>query len=183
MVYLICGKSGVGKSTLLKNIINECNIEPIVTCTTRPPREGEIDGVDYHFITKEQFDEYNESCDFMECSSYKVANGETWYYGSLFKDFTGNKDKFIVVNPSGVKVIKTKCTSYGIDTKIILLTANRKIRLKRLNIRGDNKEEVFRRMKADDEDFKGMWWNSDYTINTSHKTQAQTLKRLKSIIK
>lgn len=183
MVYLICGKSGVGKSTLVKNLIDECDIEPIITCTTRPPREGEVDGIDYHFITKEQFDELNTGCEFMEYASYKVANGETWYYGSLFKDFLNNKNRIIIVNPDGIKVIRTKCKNYGIDTMVIMLTANKKTRLKRLNTRGDNKDEVLRRMQADDEDFKGMWWNADYVINTSYKSQEQTLKKLKAIVR
>ena len=58
-IIALYGMSGAGKDTILNKIIEdygeELNLNPIVSCTTRPPREGEVDGVAYHFLSNENF--------------------------------------------------------------------------------------------------------------------------------
>ena len=59
-IIAIMGKAGSGKDTLLKALLKEPQFKdaaPIISCTTRPIRENERDGVDYHYITVEQFTE------------------------------------------------------------------------------------------------------------------------------
>lgn len=185
MIYLLFGKSGAGKTTVYKRLIEDedLGLTPIVTCTTRPPREGEVNEVDYYFISEEEFHELNSTGELMESTSYEVANGDTWYYGSLFKDFwDSSKDKLIIVNPHGIREIIRKCLNYSIPTKVILLTASRKKRLQRLSERGDNIDEIKRRMKADDKDFFLVNELANHKINTTRQTIDETVNKIKKII-
>jgi guanylate kinase len=68
---VITGPSGVGKGTLIKGLLERVpGLELSVSATTRPPREGEQDGRDYHFLTPEQFHERVERGDFVEHAVY-----------------------------------------------------------------------------------------------------------------
>lgn len=70
-VFVITGPSGVGKGTLIKELLARVpNLELSVSATTRAPREGEVDGRDYHFLTPEQFDERVAAEDFLEFATY-----------------------------------------------------------------------------------------------------------------
>jgi guanylate kinase len=70
-VFVITGPSGVGKGTLIKELLQRVpNLELSVSATTRAPREGEVDGRDYHFLTPEKFDERIAAEDFLEFATY-----------------------------------------------------------------------------------------------------------------
>jgi len=70
-VFVITGPSGVGKGTLIKELLKAVpDLELSVSATTRAPREGEVDGRDYHFLTPEQFDQRKEEDDFLEFATY-----------------------------------------------------------------------------------------------------------------
>ena len=66
-LYVISGPSGAGKGTLVSALLKECpHIVLSVSATTRQPREGEIDGVHYHFLTIEEFENTIEEDGFIE---------------------------------------------------------------------------------------------------------------------
>lgn len=70
-VFVITGPSGVGKGTLIARLLERVpGLELSVSATTRQPREGEIDGRDYHFLASEQFDARIETEDFLEFATY-----------------------------------------------------------------------------------------------------------------
>ena len=70
-VFVITGPSGVGKGTLIKRLLEACpNLELSISATTRAPRTGEVDGVDYHFLSPEEFEARKEAQDFLEFASY-----------------------------------------------------------------------------------------------------------------
>jgi guanylate kinase len=70
-VFVITGPSGVGKGTLIRGLLERVpQLELSVSATTRAPRPGEHDGVDYHFLTSEQFDRHVEQGDFVEHATY-----------------------------------------------------------------------------------------------------------------
>lgn len=85
MILILCGKSASGKDTILNDFIQDGFVHKIISYTTRPKRTGEVNGVDYNFVTERQFiDMLNEGL-FFETRSYNtLQNGysNTWYYGS-----------------------------------------------------------------------------------------------------
>ena len=78
-LVIISGPSGAGKSTVVKRLIDECEL-PLrlsVSATTREKRPGEVDGVHYHFINSEEFEKKRHSDDFLECM--EVFGRGDWY--------------------------------------------------------------------------------------------------------
>jgi guanylate kinase len=70
-VFVITGPSGVGKGTLIRELLRRVpDLELSVSATTRPPREGEVDGRDYHFLTSDEFDRRIDEEDFLEFATY-----------------------------------------------------------------------------------------------------------------
>lgn len=77
-MVLISGPSGCGKSTIIQRLISDARVEFSISATTRPIREGEVEGVDYHFLTAEQFRSKVEEGAFIE---YAEVYGNL--YGTL----------------------------------------------------------------------------------------------------
>ena len=70
-VFVITGPSGVGKGTLIRGLLERVpELELSVSATTRSPRPGEENGVDYHFLTPEQFEAHVAAGDFVEHATY-----------------------------------------------------------------------------------------------------------------
>ena len=70
-VFVITGPSGVGKGTLISRLLDRVpDLELSISATTREPREGEVDGRDYHFLTREEFDRRIAAEDFLEFATY-----------------------------------------------------------------------------------------------------------------
>jgi len=70
-VFVITGPSGVGKGTLIRELLQRVpDLELSISATTRQPREGEVDGRDYHFLSREEFDRRVEREDFLEFATY-----------------------------------------------------------------------------------------------------------------
>jgi guanylate kinase len=70
-VFVITGPSGVGKGTLIAELLKRIpDLELSVSATTREPRDGEQDGRDYHFLSPEEFDRRAEAGDFLEFATY-----------------------------------------------------------------------------------------------------------------
>jgi guanylate kinase len=78
-VFVITGPSGVGKGTLIRGLLERVpTLELSVSATTRAPRPGERDGVDYHFLSDEEFDSRLTAGDFLEHAEYSAHR-----YGTL----------------------------------------------------------------------------------------------------
>ncbi len=91
IVLVLSGPSGAGKSTLIKHLLETLNLVGLtVSCTTRPPRQGEKDGVDYHFISYEKFEKLIQNGEFIEhVSCYGNKYGTL---KSAVSDVLKNKD-------------------------------------------------------------------------------------------
>ena len=83
LLIVISGPSGVGKGTVLKSVFeNDDNLVYSVSCTTRDPRPGETDGVEYHFISKEMFQD-------------NILNGKMLEYASYCDNFYGTNAEYV----------------------------------------------------------------------------------------
>lgn len=104
-LFVISGASGVGKSTILKRVMEAMpELQFSVSATSRPPREGEVNGVQYFFVTEEAFKQMIEQGAFVEYD-YHMSN----YYGTL-KSEVLNKTKtgnmVLDVEPNGAMQVK-----------------------------------------------------------------------------
>jgi guanylate kinase len=87
-VFVITGPSGVGKGTLIARLLEQVpGLELSISATTREPREGEVDGRDYHFLTPEEFDRRIEAEDFLEFATYSGHR-----YGTLRSEVRNRLD-------------------------------------------------------------------------------------------
>ena len=88
LLIVISGPSGVGKDTLIKRLLEQDrNLRYSVSCTTRAPRPGEVDGVDYSFVNRERFEQLIEENAFLEHATY---NGNL--YGTLIERVERERD-------------------------------------------------------------------------------------------
>lgn len=107
-LFVISGSSGVGKGTVIKGFLaKHSDFVFSVSCTTRDKREGEVDGVDYFFISKEEFTESIQNNEFIEW-----ANFSDNYYGTkksfIEKTFNEGKDLILEIDTQGAIQIKEK---------------------------------------------------------------------------
>jgi len=84
ILLVVSGPSGSGKTTLCRRLADAGEAHYSISCTTRPPREGEIDGRDYHFLTREHFEQRIAVGDFLE---HAEVHGN--FYGSLKSEVLG----------------------------------------------------------------------------------------------
>ena len=108
LLIVISGPSGVGKDTLIKSLLeHDRNLRYSVSCTTRSPRPGEIDGVDYSFVTREQFQQLIEKGAFLEHATY---NGNL--YGTLTerveRERDAGHDVVLKIEVNGAEQVRAK---------------------------------------------------------------------------
>ena len=149
MIRLYIGKSGAGKDYFLNKDVNSGKFKRIVSFTTRPPRPKETDGVDYVFLSKDEFDKAEK----METRSYETEPSddgikETWYYGSpLLKDYILN-DYVGVVDIAGAEKYITR---YGKENvEIVYVEADDALRKERAESRGGFVLKEWNRRLEDD---------------------------------
>lgn len=153
MVILI-GKSASGKDTVAKRLIKDYGYQKIVTWTTRPMRPGEKQDITYHYTSDEEFQDKIEEGFFAEWKKYDSVFG-TWYYGTPLleiESFT-DENRVIIITPDGYENIRQYLDR---NTLVVYLDVKNSILKKRLKKRGDNPKEIKRRLKSDNEDFKGI---------------------------
>jgi len=171
-ILVLLGKTCAGKDSCVKELVDHMGYKMIVSYTTRPMRDGEVDGITYKFIDKEKFLTLKEKNFFAETTSYHVASGETWYYGMSMEDMSKADEKTVVIlNPEGLrKVRKIK----GLNIVAIYIDAKKSVIKKRLRKRGDNRKEAKRRIKADDIDFKNIENEIDYVVPNNQHNNIET---------
>lgn len=154
MIVLV-GESASGKSSIERHLVDAYGYNKIVSYTTRQPREKEIDGVDYHFITVEEFESLKEQGFFAETAVYN-----NWNYGVAKEDCTD--DKVAVLTPHGLRQIsKIK----DINVFSFYINVPRRDRLIKILQRGDDIEEAYRRSVSDVGQFDGIEDEVDYIVN------------------
>ena len=109
IAFIVSGPSGGGKTTLAKSMLHELdNLRFSVSCTTRKPREGEVDGKDYKFITEAEFEKMVQEKRFIE---HAFVHGH--YYGTPVEEFEDAKksgvDLLLDIDVQGASQIKKSC--------------------------------------------------------------------------
>ena len=106
VLLVLSGPSAVGKTTVAQRLLAECpNLTRMVTCTTRAPREGEADGVDYHFLSDQEFCQRIEAGEFLEHAQvYQNCYGTL--KSSVTEAFKAGKDVLIVNDVQGALALQ-----------------------------------------------------------------------------
>ena len=159
MIYYIMGKSATGKDTVYKELLKlRPELKTVVSYTTRPIREGETDGVEYHFTTVSGLDERLAAGKVIELRTYQTVMGP-WNYFTVDDgqfDLTGDR-KYLMIGT--LESYEKMCQYFGRDMLCpIYLEIPDGIRLRRALEREDaqnrpNYREVCRRYLADEDDF------------------------------
>ena len=148
-ILALYGKSSAGKDTLQKLLCEDLPMftAPIISCTTRPPRDCETDGVDYHFITEQEFREKEKNGFILESTEFRG-----WHYGTLYSSLDSEKINVGVFNIQGIKTIMQNDNLLVCPVRI---AASDKLRLMRSLAREHNPDcvEICRRFLADEADF------------------------------
>lgn len=145
-ILIISGPSGCGKSTLLKEVYKDIDDYYFsISTTTRAPRIGEVNGVDYFFVTKEEFEKDINNGDFLEYA--KVHDN---YYGTSLKPIKKALDeaKLVIfdIDVQGHEIVRTKLNS--ITTSVFITTPSLEVLEARLNSRNtDSLEIIEKRIK------------------------------------
>lgn len=150
-IFILTGKSASGKDTILKTLVKECNFQPIISTTTRPMRDGEVDGVDYFFISEEEFKNKIERNEFLEYRTYNTCvagKNATWYYGGTKQELNPNKYYVVVLDMEGANSF---LDYYGKENCfVVYIDVDDDIREERASRRGSFDKTEWDRRLADD---------------------------------
>lgn len=145
-LFIISGPSGAGKSSLCKEILAQCpKLHLAISCTTRCPRPGELDGREYHFLEKEMFEAQSDQGAFLEW-----ANVHGNLYGTRQSDvettMLSGCDVLLEIDWQGAQQVAQKMPEV---VRIFILPPSVAILRQRLTFRGqDSAEIVERRVNA-----------------------------------
>lgn len=175
VLIILAGPAGVGKSTLCDRLVNEVpGFERVITATTRPPRIGEINGRDYHFLSEAQFDEKLAANEFLEwaCVHRKYRYGTL---KSAVLDRLPHVSLIANVDVQGVRSFREATKSIPLLKEklvtIFVAPDSLDVLRERLEGRGPvSAEELARRMQS--AEFELAERNSyDYVIHSASKEQ------------
>lgn len=163
-LLILFGESSAGKDTIQRWLVSNLpNTHGIVSYTTRPPRDYEIEGKEYHFTTKENFRKLIAENKILE---YTVFNW--WYYGTCIDDLKKDKINVGVFNPEGIRNLLKY--SEKIDILPVWIQTSEKTRLLRSLNREINPNciEICRRFLADVDDFSKINFNYEIYLNENN---------------
>ena len=156
-IVALIGEAGSGKDTVMQNILIKypTMFNEIISCTTRPRRDNEIEGVNYFYLTPEEFSDKVLNYEMLEATSF---NG--WFYGTSFDSLRSDVVNIGVFNPDGIRTI---ISNPEVEVQVFRIAASDKTRmLRQLNREhSPNVDEIVRRYKTDKEDFSDL--DFDYT--------------------
>jgi len=144
-LYVLYGPSGSGKSALAK----ECILPEIISVTTRKPRPGEEDGINYYFMSEQEFDRLS----LVESTIYDGNK-----YGiTMFEFNRENYSKAVVVtNYAGIKQLKKNCPEYGVKVYAIFVYSDKETLIRRMRDRGDSEDNINKRLSLLDAEYSNM---------------------------
>ncbi|MBQ7059186.1 MAG: guanylate kinase [Firmicutes bacterium] len=173
---VISGFSGVGKGTVVKELVKRYPYALSVSATTRDPRPGEADGISYHFITKEAFEERIREGDFFEWASYVDQ-----YYGTpksfVLEELEKGHDVILEIEAAGAMKVKSQLPEALL---IYMLPPSMRELKRRLVGRGtETEEKIEKRLKKAKEEELEIAREYDFLIvNNDLETCISELHRI-----
>lgn len=177
-LFVVSAPSGCGKGTILLEVLNKNkNLFYSVSATTRTPREGEIDGVNYYFLSKDEF-------------KREIDNGGMLEYAQYCDNFYGTPKKKVVEKlEQGIDVILEIETKGAMQVKgvmpeavlIFILPPSVLELRRRLNTRGTEEENVIEKRVKEAEDEIRRAFNYDYIIMNDELDKA--IEDFKAVLK
>ena len=176
-IFIISAPSGCGKTSLVRELCQTYSfLEQTVSYTTRTIRSGEVDGQDYHFISKDEFIENKKNNKFIESQNvYDNFYGTT--YESINEILASGKDAILEIDYKGMLMIKSKIPS---SQSIYILPPSVEELEKRLFDRGLDSDEVIEKRVSQAKDELKYVKFADYTVMNDNFAEAT--KSLKAII-
>jgi guanylate kinase len=162
-VFVITGPSGVGKGTLISGLMEEMpQLELSVSATTRPPRPGERDGVQYHFLTAEDFDRVQREGGFVEHADYAGRR-----YGTLRSELEQRIDAGVPVvleiEVQGARQVRAAMPG---AIQVFIAPPSLPVLRERLTGRGtDDEQEVARRLAVAEQELSAKQEFSHVIVN------------------
>ena len=182
ILFILSGPSGSGKTTLLEGLQQDADFVYSVSCTTRQPRPGEIDGHDYHFMSEAEFRERLERKEFLE---HALVHGN--HYGTLREKVMQNLDRGIDVmmdvDTQGAAMIRAHGDGSLRDdiADVFLTTPDFETLRRRLTKRGtESPESLALRLKNAHAEMK-RWREYRYTILSG--SAAEDLQNFRAIMR
>ena len=170
-IFAIQGFTSSGKDTIAKRVSKEFNIPILVSHTTRPRREGEIDGVSYHFVD----DDFFNKNEFLEERSYNTEYG-IWKYGLHKSELENKSYALFIVDRQGYEELQERLGKDKLTS--IFIEASESDLKERNELRGDCPNEFLRRLDDDKKRFNG--YLADYVVY--NKNLENAIKKVKIII-
>jgi guanylate kinase len=184
IALIVSGPSGAGKSTVCNNLRGKHpELEFSVSCTTREPRKGEVEGKDYYFIDKKEFQRRIDNAEFIE---HADVHGN--FYGTLKSEIIDRvevgKDVLLDIDVQGALQVRKSSEKHSLLGKcseyVFLGPPSFEELEKRLRSRGTEKEEAIRKRLDNARSELGHWKDYDYLI--INKDVEQAVKDMENLI-
>lgn len=162
-IVALVGKSGSGKDRILRELCADGRYHEIISNTTRPIRENEIDGVNYHYLTNEEFARKKANGEMLETTDFRE-----WHYGTSYDNLNEEKINIGVYNPTGyISLLENN----NVEVLGIMVKCSNKERVLRQLNREEHPDvdEIIRRYSTDKVDFQYMW---DYLNDKDNLNQS-----------
>ena len=156
-IFCLMGKSSTGKDTIGKYLLKTMDLKNIVLYTTRPIREGELDGREYYFVNNDEFRDLEESGKVIEKRVYNTIHGD-WTYATVDSNIDLENNNYLVLNT--LVGYEKLVNYYGKDIVVpIYIWVDLNTRIDRAFKREEQEKspkykELCRRFIKDEEDFR-----------------------------
>lgn len=171
---VITGKSASGKTVVANYLSDNFKYDKLVTCTSRPPRDGEVNGVDYHFFKNDEFVNMIMSGEMIEYTTYRG-----WFYGIRKSDINYDIPLIIVTDIVGVRNLRDA----GVDAVYVMIDRKSKDRYISSLERGDNILEIALRAERDRACYQDSVKYVDYAVENNDTVESLGTKILECVVR
>jgi len=184
MLIVISAPSGGGKTTLCQQLLaSDRDIARAITCTTRPPRNGEQDGVDYYFLDAATFLKRVEAGEFLEHATV-FENSYGTLKSEVREKLERGRDVLLNIDVQGAAAIRTR-TNEDLELKnalvsVFLTPPSLSVLESRLRKRGTDSESVIQKRLSVARQEIAQWRHFDYLLVSS--TIGEDLRRMQVIL-